>query len=85
MVWAGWWQASVLRALAYQVIDKATGLVVPFLPGAEKILQPTGQIGQVVAEQTRQIAGDDYLQRMRQTTAMLREAGTLLELDGGVV
>ncbi len=72
-------------SIGYQVIDKATGLVVPFLPGAEKILQPTGQIGQVVAEQTRQIAGDDYLQRMRQTTAMLREAGTLLELDGGVV
>lgn len=71
--------------IGYQVIDKATGAVVPFLPGAEKILQPTSHIGQVVVEQKRQIVLDDYRRRIERTSAMLRQAGNLLELDGEVV
>ncbi|KAA6168283.1 DUF2235 domain-containing protein [Pseudomonas marginalis] len=65
--------------IGYQVIDKATGLVVPFLPGAEELLKPTGNIGKVVAEQKRQIAQDDYLQRIAKTSDMLRKAGSLVE------
>jgi len=65
--------------IGYQVIDKATGLAVPFLPGAEELLKPTGNIGQVVAEQKRQIVQEDYLQRIAQTSAMLRKAGSLVE------
>lgn len=74
-----------MATIGYQVIDKASGLVVPFLPGAAQLLQPTGHIGLVATEQKRQIAQDDYLQRIQQTSAMLREAGSLFELDGGVV
>ncbi|QHF44595.1 hypothetical protein PspS35_12720 [Pseudomonas sp. S35] len=71
--------------IGYQVIDKARGVVLPFLPGAEQLLQPTAHVGQVAAELKRQIAQDDYLQRIEQTSAMLRKAGSLFELDGGVV
>ena len=66
-------------AIGYQVIDKATGLAIPFLPGAEKLLQPTRHIGEVAAEQKRQIELDDYLQRIEQTNAMLRKTGSLVE------
>ncbi|AMB85939.1 hypothetical protein AWM79_11760 [Pseudomonas agarici] len=65
--------------IGYQVIDKVTGKVVPFLPDAEQLLKPTGHIGQVVVEQKRQIALDDYRQRIEQTSAMLRKEGTLVE------
>lgn len=71
--------------IGYRVIDKARGVVVPFLPGAEQILQPTSHIGQVVAGLKRQIAMDDYAQRIERTNAMLREAGNLLELAGELV
>ncbi len=71
--------------IGYRVIDKARGVVLPFLPGAEQILQPTSHIGQVVAGLKQQIARDDYLQRIERTNALLREAGNLLELDGGLV
>ncbi|RMU49869.1 hypothetical protein ALP29_00518 [Pseudomonas syringae pv. avii] len=68
-----------MATIGYQVIDKATGLVVPFLPGAEELLKPTSNIGQVVAEQKRQIAQDDYRQRIAKTSDMLRKAGSLVE------
>ena len=71
--------------IGYQVIDKATGLAMPFLPGAEKLLQPTRHIGQVVAEQKRQISLDDYMQRIEQTSAMLRKTGSLVEQVKAVV
>ncbi|WP_339505524.1 T6SS phospholipase effector Tle1-like catalytic domain-containing protein [Pseudomonas sp. RL_105y_Pfl2_101] len=71
--------------IGYRVVDKATGAVVPFLPGAEEILQPTRHIGQVVTEQKKQIALDDYLQRMERTDEMLRQAGSLVEPDGEVI
>lgn len=68
-----------VATIGYQVIDKATGLVVPFLPGAEELLKPTSNIGKVVAEQKRQIAQDDYRQRIAKTSDMLRKAGSLVE------
>ncbi|WP_300630335.1 DUF2235 domain-containing protein [Pseudomonas sp.] len=74
-----------VAGIGYQVIDKATGRVVPFLPGAEQLLKPSSHIGQVVAEQKRQIALDDYVQRIEQTNAMLREMGSLVEQAGEVV
>ncbi|WP_434648870.1 T6SS phospholipase effector Tle1-like catalytic domain-containing protein [Pseudomonas sp. D1-2] len=70
--------------IGYQVIDQVSGAVVPFLPGAEKILQPTRHIGEVVIEQKKQIAQDDYLQRLDRTDEMLRLAGVLVEFDGEV-
>ena len=70
--------------IGYQVIDKATGLVVPFLPGAEQILKPTAQIGVVAAELKTQIAQEDLAERLERTTAMLRAAGSLFEIDGEV-
>ncbi|WP_052680819.1 T6SS phospholipase effector Tle1-like catalytic domain-containing protein, partial [Pseudomonas fluorescens] len=65
--------------IGYQVIDKVSGAVVPFLPGAEKILQPTRHIGEVVIEQKKQIALDDHLQRLERTDEILRLAGVLVE------
>jgi hypothetical protein len=71
--------------IGYQVIDKARGVALPFLAGAEKLLQPTAHVGQVAAELKRQIALDDYRQRIERTSAMLREAGSLFELEREVV
>jgi hypothetical protein len=68
--------------IGYRVIDKARGVALPFLSGAEQILKPTSHIGQVAAELKQQIALDDYLQRIERTNAMLREAGNLVELAG---
>ncbi|VVP54912.1 T6SS phospholipase effector Tle1-like catalytic domain-containing protein [Pseudomonas fluorescens] len=73
-----------VATIGYQVVDKASDTVVPFLPGAVQLLQPTRHMGQVVAQQRRQIELDDFAQRMEQTTAMLRQAGSLFELDKGV-
>lgn len=70
--------------IGYQVIDKVSGAVVPFLPGAEKILQPTRHIGEVVIEQKKQIALDDHLRRLERTDEILRLAGVLVEFDGEV-
>lgn len=70
--------------IGYQVIDKATGLVVPFLPGAEQLLQPSSHVGQVASEQKHQIELDDFARRMERTTAMLRKTGSLFEPDSVV-
>ncbi len=71
-------------SIGYKVFDKATGLTLPFLPGAEKSLQPTRHIGQVAAEQKRQITWDDAMRRIEQTNAMLRQTGSLVEQVKGV-
>ena len=68
--------------IGYQVIDKARGVALPFLPGAAQLLKPTAHIGQVAAELKQQIAQEDYAQRIERTTALLREAGSLFELTG---
>jgi hypothetical protein len=74
----------LLTDLTYQVIDVATGAVVPFLPGAEDLLKPTTHIGTVASALKQQIVQEDYLSRLDRTTAMLREAGNLFELNKGV-
>ncbi|KEX93178.1 T6SS phospholipase effector Tle1-like catalytic domain-containing protein [Pseudomonas putida] len=71
--------------IGYQVIDKARGVALPFLPEAAQLLKPTAHIGQVAAELKQQIAQEDYAQRIDRTAAFLREAGSLFELTGEVV
>ncbi|KEX93782.1 hypothetical protein HA62_11390 [Pseudomonas putida] len=66
--------------IGYQVIDKASGLALPFLPGAEQLLQPTAHIGELVTGLKWQIASEDYAQRIDSVTAMLRASGNLFEL-----
>ncbi|WP_447753760.1 T6SS phospholipase effector Tle1-like catalytic domain-containing protein [Pseudomonas nicosulfuronedens] len=73
----------LLSGVAYQVIDAATGVVVPFVPGAEDLLKPTTHIGAVARALKDQIVQEEYLSRLDRTTAMLREAGNLFELDKG--
>ncbi|MGH8045412.1 MAG: hypothetical protein ACREOX_12445, partial [Stenotrophomonas sp.] len=68
--------------IGYQVIDKARGVALPFLPEAAQLLKPTAHIGQVAAELKQQIAEENYAQMIDRTTAMLREAGSLFELSG---
>ncbi|MFS2200609.1 DUF2235 domain-containing protein [Pseudomonas sp. Pseusp3] len=68
--------------IGYQVIDKARGVALPFLPEAAQLLKPTAHIGQVAAELKQQIAEENYAQMIDRTTAMLREAGSLFELTG---
>ena len=70
--------------IGYQVIDKARDVVVPFLPDAEKVLQPTTHIGQVASALKQQIVRDDLRQRIEQTSAMLRAAGSLFEPGRGI-
>ncbi|MBD0681072.1 T6SS phospholipase effector Tle1-like catalytic domain-containing protein [Pseudomonas sp. PSB11] len=72
-------------SIGYQVIDKARGVALPFLPEAAQLLKPTAHIGKVAAELKQQIAQEDYAQRIDRTTAFLREAGSLFELTGEVV
>lgn len=74
----------LLAGVAYQVIDAASGAVVPFVPGAADILEPTTHIGAVASALKQQFAQEDYISRLDRTTAMLREAGQLFELDKGV-
>ncbi|MCO7568313.1 DUF2235 domain-containing protein, partial [Pseudomonas mosselii] len=62
--------------VAYEVIDLATGALVPFLPGAAELLEPTDKIGEVVAEQKRQMAQEDYAQRMQRCVDFLRRTGS---------
>ena len=84
MGWAGLRGGLGAASIGYKVFDKATGLTLPFLPGAEKSLQPTRHIGQVAAEQKRQITWDDAMRRIEQTNAMLRQTGSLVEQVKGV-
>ena len=69
----------LLTGVTYQVLDKATGLVVPFLPDAAELLKPTERIGAVAAQQKRTMALADYAERMRRTTEYLRQTGSLVE------
>ncbi|BAN45900.1 DUF2235 domain-containing protein [Metapseudomonas resinovorans] len=71
--------------VAYEVIDLATGLALPFLPGAAELLKPTDDIGTVVAEQKRRIALEDYAQRMQRSAEFLRRSGSLVEQARGVL
>nr|WP_255302853.1 DUF2235 domain-containing protein [Pseudomonas sp. AU12215] len=75
----------LLAGVAYQVIDVATGAVLPFVPGAADLLKPTTHIGAVASALKQQFAQEDYLARLDRTTAMLRDTGNLFELDKGMV
>lgn len=48
-----------ILSLEYQVVDVATGLAIPFMPNAEKLLQPTTDPSNVIAS-TRQLAQRNY-------------------------
>ncbi|MNF46173.1 hypothetical protein D3C84_273280 [compost metagenome] len=65
--------------LGYEVINRATGEVEPFQPGAEQILQPTFAIGEVVAQQTRALAAAEDALRMQNMLAYLKRTGGLVE------
>ncbi|MED5609069.1 DUF2235 domain-containing protein [Pseudomonas sp. JH-2] len=80
---AGLAAGVLLSGVAYQVIDAASGAVVPFVPGAADLLKPTTHIGAVASALKQQIGQEDYLSRLDRTTAMLRDAGNLFELDKG--
>ncbi|MCY1442857.1 hypothetical protein D9M71_592450 [compost metagenome] len=74
-----------IASIPYEIIDLATGLVVPFLPGADELLKPTDKIGEVVAQQKRQMALEDYAQRMQRSVDFLRRSGSLIEQAKEVV
>lgn len=71
--------------IGYRVIDKMSGMWLPFLPEAEQLLRPTSHIGAVASALKQQIALEDYAQRIERSNAMLRAAGSLVELSKGVV
>ncbi|MGO4004353.1 T6SS phospholipase effector Tle1-like catalytic domain-containing protein [Pseudomonas fluorescens] len=84
--WAGGLIAGISAAtIGYRVIDKVSGASLPFLPEAEQLLRPTSHIGAVASELKRQIALEDYAQRIERSNAMLRAAGSLIELPKEVV
>ena len=66
-------------AVGYQVINTVSGEVEPFLPGAEKILQPTLAVGEVVAQQKQAIIEGEEALRMQNMLAYLKRTGGLVE------
>ena len=84
--WAGGMIAGISAAtIGYRVIDKASGMWLPFLPEAEQLLRPTSHIGAVASALKQQIALEDYAQRIERSKTMLRAAGSLIELPKEVV
>lgn len=71
--------------IGYQVIDNASGLILPFLPEAEQLLQPTAHIGQVVTGLKRQMALEDCTQRIERNNSMLRETSDPIECATEVI
>ena len=69
----------VLAGVTYQVIDKATGAALPFLPGAADLLEPTEAIGTVAAKQAQDMQQAEYVERLQRTTDYLRRTGGLVE------
>ncbi|MEB0189676.1 hypothetical protein QN410_34090, partial [Pseudomonas sp. Bout1] len=63
--WKGMAGTLGAASVGYQVINVVSGKVEPFLPGAEKILQPTFAIGEVVAQQTQAIIEGEETLRMQ--------------------
>jgi hypothetical protein len=77
------WKGAVgtlgAAAVGYQVINTVSGEVEPFLPGAEKILQPTLAVGEVVAQQKQAIIEGEEALRMQNMLAYLKRTGGLVE------
>ncbi|MNP82012.1 hypothetical protein D3C76_1805200 [compost metagenome] len=49
------------------------------------MLKPTDKIGEVVAQQKRQMAVEDYAARMQRSVDFLRRSGSLIEQAKEVV
>ena len=65
-------------AVSYEVINALTGEVVPFLPGAEQLLQPTFALGEVVAKQRWLLIREEEDLRKQNMLAYLKNAGALI-------
>ncbi|MDY7534307.1 DUF2235 domain-containing protein [Pseudomonas sp. Bout1] len=77
--WKGMAGTLGAASVGYQVINVVSGKVEPFLPGAEKILQPTFAIGEVVAQQTQAIIEGEETLRMQNMLDYLKRTGGLVE------
>ena len=77
--WKGLAGTLAGASVGYQVIDVVSGKVEPFLPGAEKILQPTFAIGEVVAQQTQAIIKGEEALRRQNMLDYLKRTGGLVE------
>jgi hypothetical protein len=65
--------------VGYKVINVVGDKVEPFLPGAEQLLQPTFEIGAVVAQQREVIIKAEDELRMQGMLDYLKTTGGLLE------
>ncbi|WP_339455428.1 T6SS phospholipase effector Tle1-like catalytic domain-containing protein [Pseudomonas sp. EA_65y_Pfl1_P120] len=77
--WKGLAGTLGAASVGYQVINVVSGKVEPFLPGAEKVLQPTFAIGEVVAQQTQAIIEGEEALRMQSMQDYLKRTGGLVE------
>ncbi|MCO7568224.1 DUF2235 domain-containing protein [Pseudomonas sp. S 311-6] len=77
--WKGLAGTLGAATIGYQVIDAVSGETVPFVPGAQTILQPTHAIGQVVAQQGKALFDAEQALRMQTMLAYLRQTGGLVE------
>ncbi|WP_294736533.1 DUF2235 domain-containing protein [uncultured Pseudomonas sp.] len=77
--WKGMAGTLGAASVGYQVINVVSGKVEPFLPGAEKVLQPTFAIGEVVAQQTQAIIEEEDALRMQNMLDYLKLTGGLVE------
>lgn len=75
--WMGLAGTLGAASIGYEVVNRGTDLVVPFLPGAAELLKPTNAIGEVVAQQRQAMqAAEDEL-RMQNMLAYLKGVGSL--------
>lgn len=68
-----------VAAVGYKVINTVSGKVEPFVPGADKVLQPTLAIGEVVAQQKQAIIEGEEALRMQSMLDYLKRTGGLVE------
>lgn len=83
--WKGVAGTLAAGAIGYQVINAVSGEMVPFVPGAEAILQPTHGIGQVVAQQGKAMFAAEEALRKQTMLDYLRQTGGLVEQAKAVV
>lgn len=77
--WMGLAGTLGAASIGYEVVNRGTDLVVPFLPGAAELLKPTNAIGEVVVQQRQAMqAAEDEL-RMQNMLAYLKGVGSLAE------
>ncbi len=83
--WKGLAGTLGAASIGYEVVNTVSDEKVPFLPGAEKILQPTRAIGQVVAKQRQAMLAAEEALRMQTMLEYLRKTGGLIEQAKAVV